>query len=235
MTIDRKDIPAMADDYVLGLLDAPSAEEVEQEIDRDPVLKAAVAASRERFLPLDVAAAPADVDNAMWDRIAAVLPDQDNRAAPRAHPRASNDNARNWWRITAISAVAATLLLSVGLTQALMSRAEPLVIAVLLDDRGSVQAVVEDFGDRNVRIKLLERFDVPAGKTIQAWTLPSPEMGPVSIGLLEQGHSESLEIPVLPQPHADQLYELTLEDDGGSPTGRPTGKILAKGFAKLPI
>jgi anti-sigma-K factor RskA len=35
-------------------------------------------------------------------------------------------------------------------------------------------------------------------------------------------------------PKQDQLYELTLEQAGGSSTGRPTGPILAKGFA-LPV
>lgn len=34
---------------------------------------------------------------------------------------------------------------------------------------------------------------------------------------------------------AGQLYEITLEPSGGSPTGRPTGPIQVKGFAKSPL
>jgi anti-sigma-K factor RskA len=32
-----------------------------------------------------------------------------------------------------------------------------------------------------------------------------------------------------PPPGPDQLFEITLEPAGGSPTGRPTGPILFKG------
>jgi anti-sigma-K factor RskA len=68
---------------------------------------------------------------------------------------------------------------------------------------------------------------------MQVWTLPSREMGPMSLGLLEDAHSATLRGPALPRPQDAQLYEITLEQAGGSPTGRPTGPILAKGFAKL--
>ena len=54
------------------------------------------------------------------------------------------------------------------------------------------------------------------------------------LGLLEAARSVVLEGPDLPQPREDQLYEITVENEGGSPTGRPTGPILVKGFAKLP-
>ena len=37
--------------------------------------------------------------------------------------------------------------------------------------------------------------------------------------------------PDLPVPADAQLYEITLEPEGGSPTGRPTGPIIAKGLA----
>jgi anti-sigma-K factor RskA len=38
----------------------------------------------------------------------------------------------------------------------------------------------------------------------------------------------------LPEPVAGQLYEITLEDEGGSATGRPTGPILGVGRASIP-
>jgi anti-sigma-K factor RskA len=69
---------------------------------------------------------------------------------------------------------------------------------------------------------------------MQVWTLQSLDMGPMSLGLLDGAHSATLRSPALPKPQDTQLYEITLEQAGGSPTGRPTGPILAKGFAKLP-
>ena len=59
-------------------------------------------------------------------------------------------------------------------------------------------------------------------------------MGPTSLGLLTPGETVTLDFAKLPMPLEQQLYEITLEQQGGSPTGRPTGPILAKGFAKRP-
>lgn len=234
MKIDPKDIPGIADDYVLGFLDESTEQELSLEIEKNAALKAAVGASRDRFLPLDACAPPATIETGLWNRIEAALPSRQSRAiADKSH--AANDNRWKTWRTTAIAAIASTVLLAVGLGYALLRTTEPVVIAVLLNDRGGIHAVIEDFGDHSARVRLLERVEVPAGKTIQAWTLPSPELGPISIGLLDDERSDTLAMPDLPRPHAEQLYELTLEDEGGSPTGRPTGKIIAKGFAKLPI
>jgi anti-sigma-K factor RskA len=232
MSYDRKDVAAIADEYVLGLLDAKEALEVEAAMERDPDLKAAVAAGRERFLPLDDAAEAVAVGEGLWDRIQASLPAQ-GKPGGEAVSTAANDNRRYGWRATAIAALAAALVLAVALSFSLMRTVEPLVVAVLVNDAGEVQAVVEDFGNEQATVRLLADFDVPSDKTIQLWTLPSPELGPVSLGLIDDARSVRLEGPALPTPHDSQLYELTLEQAGGSPTGKPTGLILAKGFAKL--
>ena len=107
------------------------------------------------------------------------------------------------------------------------------MVAILVDTSGAPLAVVEDFAGNSARVTLLTDFPVPAGKTMQVWTLPSQDMGPVSLGLLDAARSVVLEGPDLPQPREDQLYEITIENEGGSPTGRPTGPILVKGLAKL--
>ena len=237
MTYDRKDIPAIADEYVMGLLDPAEASALEREMERDPELRSAVAASRDRFLPLDTSIEPVAVSEDLWKRIDEALTSQAAIVAPTPVPqsqsdRPANDN-RNGWRLTAIGAIAATILLAIGLSVSLLRTTEPLVVAVLIDEAGEVQAVVEDFGSERAVVRLLADFNVPAQKTIQVWTLPSREMGPVSLGLLDGVHSARLDGPALPTPQGGQLYEITLEQAGGSPTGRPTGPVLAKGFAKL--
>ncbi|WP_418136450.1 anti-sigma factor [Agrobacterium sp. El2ro-1b] len=233
MTYDRKDIPAIADDYVLGLLEVSEAAAVETATERDGELRAAIAASRERFLPLDTSVAPAAVNSELWSNIESRLPPQAKSTANKSI-RTANDNRKNGWRSIAVSAIAATLVLAAGLTFSLTRTTEPLVIAVLVNEAGEVQAVVEDFGNEKATVRMLADFAVPQDKTIQVWTLPSREVGPVSLGLIEGVRSASLEGPALPRPRNDQLYEITLEQAGGSPTGRPTGPILAKGLARMP-
>ena len=52
-----------------------------------------------------------------------------------------------------------------------------------------------------------------------------------SLGLVKPG--EAIEVPVdqLPPLQPNQLFELTLEPEGGSPIGRPTGPIQFIGRA----
>lgn len=238
MKLSADNLSHIADEYVLGLLSEAEAAEVENEIERNSALANAVAEARERFLPLDTNIDAVEVSPVLWDAIATRLPEQTAAEpsiasiSPRI-PMAGNDNARTGWRATAISAIAASLILAGGLVWSMTRVAEPLVVAVLLNEAGEVQAVVEDFGNDTASIRLLTDFNVPADRTMQVWTLPSREMGPMSLGLLEDAHSARLSGSTLPKPQDAQLYEITLEQAGGSPTGRPTGPILAKGFAKL--
>lgn len=233
MMMERKDIPAIADDYVLGLLETSEATAVEAAMESDGELRAAIAASRERFLPLDTAVEPAAIKGELWSNIESRLPLQSKSASLKL-THTANDNSTNRWRAVAVSAIAATVVLAAGLTFSLTRTTEPLVIAVLVNETGEVQAVVEDFGNERATVRMLADVAVPGDKTIQVWTLPSKDVGPVSLGLIDGVRSARLDGPALPTPRSDQLYEITLEQAGGSPTGRPTGPILAKGFARMP-
>lgn len=230
---------AVADDYVLGLLEQAEAQAVEAEMERNPALQHAIARARERFLPLDMTAPAGPASAELWERIERQLetlrPDM-VRGETSAQPAANDNVIRKhlaFWRGTALAGLAASLLLAVALGWNLTRTVEPLVVAVLVNETGEVQAVVEDFGSERALVRLLADVAVPADRTMQVWTLPSKETGPVSMGLLPQSRSMKLAPPNLPQPKDAQLYEITLEPAGGSPTGRPTGPILAKGFAKL--
>ncbi|TGN59767.1 anti-sigma factor, partial [Paracoccus liaowanqingii] len=130
--------------------------------------------------------------------------------------------------------LAAALVLGVALGlggAGLQPAPAPQVVAVLLDDQGLPRAVIEDYGDETAQIRFVSDVEVPQGFSIQAWTLPSAEMGPRSLGVLEGPSAARLAGPDLPRPTDAQLYEITLEPEGGSPTGRPTGPIIAKGLA----
>ena len=221
-----------ADEYVLGLLDKADHERVTAALETDPALRAAVARSRDRFLELDMTARPADMPSDLWGRIEANLPAAE-RPAPASPAKPANDNA-GLWRLSALAAAAASLVLAVALGWSLLNQPEPRVIAIMVDEAGAPLAMVEDYGDASARVTLLADFDVPQGKTMQVWTLPTREMGPVSLGLLDERATAVLTRPDLPAPREDQLYEITVEQAGGSPTGRPTGPILVKGFAKAP-
>ena len=99
-------------------------------------------------------------------------------------------------------------------------RAEILVVAVLVNEAGEVQAVVENFGKDTANVRLLTDFTVPAYKTAR-------------LNVLTGSRSVKLTGLSLPKPADAQLHEIALEEAFGSRSKRPTGPILAKGFAKL--
>lgn len=232
MTTESLSARDRADEYVLGLLEPREAELIEAEIERDPVLAHAVALSRDRFLELDMAGAAMPVSDHLWERIDAAV--DRNPVASTPEPEPANDNAPSPWRRTALVSMAASLLLAIGLITSVLWQPAPTVVAILVNDAGEPMVLVEDFGDRSARITPLGDFAPPADRVMQVWTLPSQDLGPVSLGLLDGWQSAVLDGPVLPEPHEAQLYEITLEQPGGSTTGRPTGPILVKGFAKVP-
>jgi anti-sigma-K factor RskA len=234
MTFPREDLDRIADEYVLGLLDDDDISRVEAQMEHNADLRRAIAASRERFLPLDTSAEAVAPSASLWQRIDDGLSAAPAPVSATVRPSATNDNTAFPWKRTAITSLAASLLLTVGLGWSLMRQVDPVVIAILLNDAGEPQAIVEDFSNEHASVRLLADFTVPEGKTMQVWTLPNRDTGPVSLGLLNEHRSASLATPRLPKPTDEQLYEITLEQSGGSPTGRPTGPILVKGYAKAP-
>ncbi len=228
MTPDRSE-GTLAAEYVLGLLDGAAAAEAERRLAADAGFAREVEYWRSRLGEFDDATAPAAPGDALWQRIETGLPDASARgtAAPSAMAR--------WWtsltalRATALGASLAALVLAVGLGFAVRAaRMQPVMVAVLLDGNRA-GAVVHTFADGRAVLLPLTSINVPAGRALQVWTLPSRERGPVSVGLMDRARTLTLSLENLPTPKADQLFEITLEPENGSPTGRPTGPVLFKG------
>ncbi|MRX32959.1 anti-sigma factor [Aminobacter sp. MDW-2] len=230
---------AHAGDYVLGLLDDDARAEAERDMERDPEFAETVRRLAERMSSLDHTAKPAEVPAGMWDEILgkiATLP-QDHGTSPPAQSAANQNSATHTppWRKLAL---AASLAAAFGLGYAggfvMKTVPEPVVLVVLQTPDNTTGAVFEAFADNSVKIIPLADFEVPQDKIMQVWTLYDASVGPVSLGTLSSAEVTTLKGQKLPVPAADQLYEITLEPRPGSPTGKPTGPILVKGFAKRP-
>jgi len=229
----------LADEYVIGLLDEAESRDVERRMRDEPELEAAVLAARERFLEIDLTEKPAGLSDSAWTQIVDRLGESagDDTVVPIGQARAKRaaSGVPAYWKHVAQAGMAACLLLVVGLGW-IASRPAPQFVAVLLDSGGEPQAVIEAYADDHVVVLPLENFAVPEGRTLQVWTKPNtPDAQPVSLGLMEQIRRLSLTGPDLPPPSQGQLYEITIEQEGGSPTGLPTGPIVGKGFAKTAI
>lgn len=226
----------LAGEYVLGLLDGAEKAAFESRLADDTRLDAAVARWRTRLAPIDATARPIEPSAGLWQRIEAGL---DRASAPRrataSRPALNIGFARWWdnlrlWRGAALAAVAATVLLAIGLVAALdRARRQPVMVAVLLTDTNIAAAVVNTFADGRVELLPLQDIAVPQGRALQIWTLWDRAAGPRSVGLIDRARAVPLRLDNLPLG-ADQLFEITVEPEAGSPTGRPTGPIVAKGL-----
>lgn len=223
-----------ADAYVLGLMDEDERRAIEADMETDRDIARAVGEARDRFLELDLVGPTSPVSADLWSRIEARLVPQ-RVAAPQPGPGpAVNDNRLAWWRGVGLSAAAASLLLVGVLSYTLLRQADPQVVAILMNAEGEPVMMIEDFGNDTAKVIPLTDVSVAADRSLQLWTLPSRDTGPVSLGVLDGWRTATIEGPDLPGPMEEQLYEITVEPLGGSPTGKPTGPILGKGFAKMP-
>ena len=91
--------------------------------------------------------------------------------------------------------------------------------------------VVQASMNRQLTLTPLQGTAVPGNKSLQFWTKGTTWKAPVSLGLVQPNQSLKLALDKLPQVESDQLFEITLEPQAGSPTGRPTGPILYIGRA----
>ncbi len=234
-TEEPHDMAVEAGEYVLGLMDDAARADFEARLASNPELRRLVAAERERFLELDLTAEGAAPTLELWQRIeegvARTSSNVVDLQARRTHS-AVPLSRRGFWQGFAAASVLGVVASSVAYMRA--PPGAPRLVVVLLNDQAQPVSIVETLDDKRIRVVPLVNIDVPSDRTLQVWTLPDPATGPVSMGLLEAVRATLLEGPVLPTPRPDQLYEITLEPAGGSPTGRPTGPIIGKGYARTP-
>ena len=233
MSDDRLPDDLRAGEYVLGLLEGPDLADFERRLAHDRVLVTAVARWREHFSALDATATPVRASPVLWGKIEASV----GRPGVVEDPPAARSriwSSLGFWRGTSFAGVAASLLLAVALgLMAGRATPRPMIIAVMQTGEASPGAIVQAFADGSLTIVPLKDFDVPPGSTMQLWTLWDKQKGPVSVGLIDRTRSARVERADLPAGDT-QLYEITLEQAGGSPTGRPTGPVLVKGYATTP-
>jgi len=137
------------------------------------------------------------------------------------------------WRALSGGAVFATLVLAVLLTRQPSGEAlQPAYMVVLVAPQERTAGyVVQASLNRKLTLTPLQGVAVPGNKSLQFWTKGTDWKAPVSLGLVQPNQSVKLTLDQLPQVQQDQLFEITLEPEAGSPTGKPTGPILYIGRA----
>jgi anti-sigma-K factor RskA len=154
-----------------------------------------------------------------------------------AAPAPSSLVSRLWdslafWRSLAVTGFAAAMLLAVVGLPGTQQAGEPkfMVVLVAPDDKAPGW-VVQASTEQSLKLIPLGMTEVPQAKALQFWTKGDKWKGPVSLGLVQPGRPLDVQMKELPPLEPNQLFEITLEPEYGSPIGRPTGPILYIGRA----
>lgn len=211
----------IAAEYALGVLSGADRAAAEQRVARDRAFALLVAAWAERLAPwageIDEVAPPPQV----WERIAAALP-----AAPA--PRAGLWQSLAFWRaLTLATGTLAAACMGALIYLGSLQNA-PLVAAL---DGGGTHAFVATIDPRRAVILVVPAaFAQSAGRVPELWLIPPGEK-PRSLGLIDPTKPVALAIPpgLLAQATTQAVLAVSLEPPGGSPTGQPTGPVIATG------
>ncbi|KHL24718.1 hypothetical protein PK98_12330 [Croceibacterium mercuriale] len=107
--------------------------------------------------------------------------------------------------------------------------APPPLVAVLAPGKGIDRAPVAAVYDQQTRtLRLTATITVPADRAAELWRIGSDNV-PRALGLLSPGNRATIRIEgdLVLQP--DETIAISIEPAGGSPTGLPTGEVIAAG------
>jgi anti-sigma-K factor RskA len=227
----------LAAEYALGLLAAEEMLAARGMVATDPEFAALVEAWERRFAPLYDGFAEAEPDAATWTRIAQAL----DAELPGGAEIVQMRRGARWWKgySAAMTAVAASLALVLGFQamqpgpqapvprQALPEAA--LVASLASEDGGAALAVAFERGNRSM-IVTPARLTGAAGHDHELWLIPAGG-APISLGLVRGGAPARHRVPeaLLPSVATQATIALSVEPVGGSPTGLPTGPVIASG------
>ncbi|ATQ43375.1 anti-sigma factor [Caulobacter mirabilis] len=224
---DEADLTAA--EYVMGLLDSDAHAAAAARADRDPAFATAVVAWENRLTPLVDGVAPVAPSQRVWAGIVRGLPRN------RAQQKPWWDSLALWRAATAVATAAAVALAVVMLTS---DRAvtppperpdalQPLLASTRMQsETGRVLFVITLDQARNRVIVTPVDPDGQPGHSHELWLLPK-EGAPVSLGVMPDDASAAMSVTLPLSP--DASLAISVEPEGGSPTGLPTGPVVAQG------
>lgn len=229
---EREDIDALAAEYVLGTLDVAERASAAARRQREPRLDQGITDWERRLTPLGETAAEVTPPAGLFDRIEA-------RLALAAAGTSQSDNVVHLerrvtrWRRAAIAAstLAAGLALVIGLRETVLppTSTQNFVAVFQKDDALPSFLLTIDLASREVTIRPVAATQAQPGKTYQLWIL-AEQLGPVprSLGLLGDAAQPTRKTLASYEPALLQkaTFGISVEPEGGSPTGRPTGPAL---------
>lgn len=223
--------PPLAAEYVLRLLEGEDLLEARRRVADDPAFAAEVEWWEDRLAPLFDEIADEEPSAELWPRILRRLD------VPGGDVVALKRKLARWRAAAAAAAVAASILLVLQLRpQAPLpaplpqSQPAPVLVASLVGEDAPEALTVAYRPNTRELVITPARIEAPVGRTRQLWLIPAGGQ-PISLGLVasEGVQRRSVAADVGTRFAGGATIAVSDEPTGGSPTGQPTGAVLATG------
>jgi len=223
-------------EYVLGVLDADARAAVEREVIASDAVALTVALWQRRLLPLVDEIAASEPPAYVWERIRdqlglAAVP---ARTPPAVVRPGLWENLRFWhWLALGASAVAVACLVLLMLPSrsvAPLPSAAYLASAITQDNGQVGWTATMDLAQGHMVVVPAKPHAIATGRAPELWLIP-PGGRPIAVGMIATGAPTTLTLDrsLLARLGPAAVLAVSLEPPGGSPTGQPTGPVIAKG------
>lgn len=208
------DLDNLAGEYVLGTLAGDDRVQFEARLTLDAAAARAVAAWALRLQPMADAVTPEIPPAALWQKIVSEvgLPQKPSRRA---------------W--IALAAAAAAVVAALFITN-LLRQPTVIGIAQLVRQDGGTAFTVSVLEDREQLLVQAGAVDQLQNQSYELWAVPASGT-PVSLGLINASGETESDVPRDKRGLLESGVTLavSLEPEGGSPSGAPTGPVLFTG------
>lgn len=226
-TADHSGLPAdelLAAEYALGVLAGAERAAAEQRIARERGFAAMVAEWEARLSPWAAGIPEVTPPAQVWDNIAAALPS----VAPPAQTGGWWQSLAFWRGLSLASGALAAACIGVLIYRGTVPERPPLMASI---DGGGHRHFVATLDPARGSVAVAPAaFTADATRVPELWLIPA-DGRPRPLGLLRADGGVVISIPQALRPLAtgDAVLAVSLEPSGGSPTGQPTGPVIASG------
>jgi anti-sigma-K factor RskA len=223
-------VDSLASSYVQGTLHGGARRRFETLLPAHPALRNAVHEWQARLAPLSQSVAPMTPPDAVWSQINNRLFGEQTHLAQTFNWQTGLGNI---WRSIRLwqASTAAGFAMAVGAVIMLNTASQAPIVVMLNGDNGVKQFVVSLNRDGRslVLTPLASSAVAPAGKSLELWAIPT-DGKPQSLGVLVADQAIRLNASSFKTGVLDaSVIAVSVEPLKGSPTGLPTGQVIASG------
>lgn len=225
---DRDEIEGLAGEYVLGTLAASERSAVATRRQSEPKLDAAIRFWEIRLAPLNELSPTANPPPGLLAKISRLI---EFRANERSVVADLTQRVTTWRRVAMAASVAAAALVGVfGMQTFAPKPPASNLVALLQKDAATPAFLLTVNVDNRVMTVQPVAAKTEAGKSFELWLIDEDIGTPRSLGLVDNHRAVRPQLASFSRRSITRAtYAVSLEPEGGSPTGQPTGPIVYTG------